>query len=98
MANGKGKGRRKSSKKLPVAILAPVALPAVDGLVAMAGGDFKGGFNNMVWKYTGVASDGKFNLGRVVETYTPVVGGIIVHKIAGKYVNRYLPSWLPLSL
>lgn len=99
MARRKMKKRGGSrSKKMPLTILAPALYPAVDGLKAMAGGDIAQGAKILVWRYGGVDDSG-FNLGRVTQTYVPVLAGVIVHKAANKFgVNRYLPKWLPVNI
>jgi len=96
MARRKGKkGRRGGSKKMPLAIIAPMAFTGYEvGKYVMAGD-----MANAKYMVTGIDSAGKFKGGRVVETYLPIAAGVIVHKGAAALgVNRYIPKWLPVSI
>ena len=88
------KSRRGGSKKLPLAIAVPVALPIIDAAkMAMSGGTS----DQVLYKLMGFNSGG-VDKAKVVTIAAPILGGIVAHKVAGKYVNRYLPKWLPVSI
>ena len=88
---------KKKMKHVPLPVLGAAFVPAVDGVTAIMSGDVKGGVNNLIYNYTGVAQ-GKFSLSRVLETYAPIGGAVVVHKFLGPRVNPYLPSWFPFGL
>jgi len=91
----KGKRRGGSrSKKLPLAIVIPMAIPAIEAGKAIMGGQY----DTARYIMTGVDGMGRFVPGRMVETYAPVVAGVVAHKFAGRFVNRYIPKWLPVSI
>jgi hypothetical protein len=81
----KKKGRRSNKMTIPIAMVAPVALPVVEGMTKMASGDIKGGAQFIATKFTGLQADGTFNSAYLVNTYTPILAGIIVHKAASKF-------------
>ena len=91
-----GKKRRSGgSKKVPIAVVGPIALLGYQAAKFALAGDM----NNAGYVLTGVNSGGNFNMGRVIQSYTPIAAGIVVHKIASRAgVNRYIPKWLPLSI
>lgn len=93
----KKKQRSAGRKKLPVSIALPVAAPVVETgqMVAKKGADSG---NDIVYIWTGFDGQRKFHWDRAVKTYAPMVGGIVVHKTVGRYVNKYLPKWLPINL
>jgi len=82
------------SKKLPLAIIVPMAIPAVEAGKAIMAGQY----DMARYIMTGVDGMGRFNASRLGETYIPVVAGVVVHKVAGRFVNRYIPKWLPVSI
>ena len=95
MARRFGKKRRgSSSKKLPLAIVVPMAIPVIEAGKALMAGEY----DNARYIMTGVDGMGRFKTSRLIETYAPVVAGVVVHKVAGRYVNRYIPKWLPVSI
>ena len=91
------KSRSNKMKRIPVPIVAAVAVPAVDGLKAMLGGDITGGANNLIYNYTGMAQ-GTFHADRFLATYLPVGGAVIIHKVLAPRVNPYIPAWLHIGL
>ena len=89
------KSHRSGSKKLPLAIVVPMAATGYKVGKMMMAGDTGGAVLNM----TGIANDGSFHSEYVVRTYAPMLAGVIVHKGAARLgVNRYLPKWLPVSI
>lgn len=88
------KSRGGRSKKMPLAIVVPMAIPVVEAGKALMAGQY----DSARYIMTGVDGMGRFNVGRMVETYAPVVAGVVVHKFAGRFVNRYIPKWLPVSI
>jgi len=96
---GKKKGGSRS-KKMPLAIVAPMAVVGY-GIAkdAMSGAS---GQNLAIAKLTGFdrgSSSDSFKPMMLVQTYGPVAAGVIVHKMAGRMgVNRYIPKWLPVSI
>jgi len=97
MAKYRGKKRRSGgrSKKMPLAIVVPMAVPAMlAAKYAMAGN-----FTSAQHVFTGIQADGSLDTGRLMATYVPMLSGVIIHKAAGRLgVNRYLPKWLPVSI
>jgi len=96
MARKKHKSAGK--KKLPMAIILPAAAPAMGTVGSFVAGDYKAGMNGLMYGYAGITADGKLDSGQIVRTYVPVAVGILVHKFAGRYVNRYLPKWVPIQI
>ena len=71
---------------VPVAIIAPVA-----GLAIAIAKD-KNAQANLGYIMTGY-NDGKFDTGRVVMTYGPMLAGLVIHKAAGRFgLNRALAN------
>jgi len=96
MARRNKKHRRSGSKKLPLAIVVPMAVAGVQvGQQIMAGN-----YNGAVERMTGYDPAGKhFDSNSFLTTYAPIAVGVVVHKVAGRAgVNRYIPKWLPLSI
>jgi len=90
----KKKSRRSGKSKIPLAIAVPMAVPAIEaGRHLMAGQ-----MTEAQYVFTGVDINGKIHANRVAQTYAPMVVGVLVHKFAGRYVNRYIPKWLPVGL
>lgn len=90
----KKRGRRgfgKKNRAIPLAIVGPLAMPAVQYVAPkLLAGDLKGAFQSMVLEYTGMGTDSKFHPNQLVEAYLPVLGGVVVHKLATKFgVNKY---------
>jgi len=52
-------------------------------------GDFDALLYDAREKFAGIDSNGKFQLSWIVDTYTPVIVGGLVSKVAGRFVNRY---------
>jgi len=93
----KKRSRGSGNKKIPLTILAPAAYPAVDAVKAAMDGDVSQGLKILVWRYGGVDDNG-FKVQRVVQTYGPVLAGVIVHKAANRVgLNRYIPKWMPVN-
>lgn len=94
MAKNKKKSRRAANFKLPLTIAVPVGIPVYNAVNSvMQGGKAK----DVAWFLMGYGEHG-FNKKKVAEIAVPIVGGVIAHKVAAKYVNRYLPKWLPISI
>jgi len=81
----KKRGRKSSKMTIPIAMVAPVAMPIAEGVAKMAGGDVKGGVQFITTKFTGLQADGTFNSAYSMNTYTPILAGIIVHKAASRF-------------
>jgi len=91
----KKKGRRSGSKKLPVAVIVPMAIPVVEAGKALMSGQY----DTARYIVSGVDGSGRFNAGRLIETYGPLAAGVVVHKVANRVgVNRMIPKWVPLSI
>jgi hypothetical protein len=84
----KKKHYSKHSKKIPLAIVIPGALSAYN--IAQAG--INKDMNSVRLQTTGIDSNGHFYLPAVIETYGPIVVGVIAHKYVGKHINRYIPG------
>ena len=80
MARRFSKKRRSSgkSKSIPLAIVAPLAYTGYEMVTQFMGG------NKAMPQYmlTGVNANGVFNSGRLVQTYAPILAGVVVHKVA----------------
>jgi len=86
------------SKKMPLAIVAPMAVVGY-GIAK----DAMSGNNNMaVLKMTGFdmgSTSDRFKPQYLIGTYGPLAAGVIVHRFAGRMgVNRYIPKWIPVSV
>jgi len=83
------KSRRSHKMTVPMAVAAPVALLAFD-----VGKDIMSGATNVARaKLTGVTDSGNFNVGLLMRSYGPVLGGVVVHKLAGMAgVNRLIAN------
>lgn len=81
------------SKKLPLAIVIPAAIPMYNAGRAALSGDM----NAVLWHSMGYGTGG-FNGQQVMKIAAPIVGGVVLHKFAGRFVNRYIPKWLPVSI
>lgn len=90
---GKRRGGSRS-KKLPLSIVIPMAVPAIQAGKHLMAGQMP----EAAYVMTGIDINGQFHAGRLVQTYAPMVGGVLVHKFAGRFVNRYIPKWLPVSI
>ena len=88
---GKKKRSGKRNKAIPVAIVAPLAMPAINYVLPkVMSGDIKGAAQSLALEYAGIGADGKFYPRQLVEAYVPLAMGIVVHKMAGKFgINRY---------
>ena len=88
---GKKKRSGKRNKAIPVAIVAPLAMPAINYVLPkVMSGDIKGAVQSLALEYTGMDSAGKFHANQLVEAYVPVAMGVVVHKMASKFgINRY---------
>jgi len=93
-----GKKRRGSrSKKVPMAIMVPLAGQAMSSYMASSNPAHK--LNNFALKTTGYDFvNGNFNAGAAMPFWGAMVAGIVVHRVAGRTVNRYIPKWIPVSL
>ena len=92
---GKKRGGSRS-KKLPLAIVVPMAVAGMQvARQAMAGN-----YNGAVERMTGYDPAGKhFDVNSFMTTYAPIAVGVVVHRVAGRAgVNRYIPKWLPVSI
>jgi len=82
---GRRKHRRSSKMTVPVAMVAPVMMPVAEGLGMALGGDTKGGMRLITAKFTGLQADGTFNSAYLMNTYMPILAGVIVHKAASRF-------------
>lgn len=91
----KAKYHRKASMTIPLAVVAGFA-PLGLGLFGAAkrglSGDTAGASQELVIRTTGFNTDDKtWNAGVFMQSYGPIVAGILVHKLAGRLgVNRAL--------
>jgi hypothetical protein len=94
MAKARAKHRR-GGMTIPVAVLAGFA-PLGLGLMSAAkrglSGDMAGASQEVVIRTTGYNMDNKtWNGGIFMQSYGPIVAGLLVHKLAGRLgVNRAL--------
>ena len=95
------KKRRPRKKKIPLApvfgLVAGLAEPVGNIIADPSAESIKGSLNHLGVIYTGYnAIEGRWQLGMLAKGLGPLVGGILVHKIAGALgVNRVfsnLPS------
>jgi hypothetical protein len=91
----KAKHHKKAGMTLPLAVLAGFA-PLGFGLVSAGkralAGDTAGASQELVIRTTGYNTDTKsWNGGVFMQTYGPILAGLVIHKLAGKLgVNRAL--------
>jgi hypothetical protein len=82
------------SKKLPLAVAVPLAIPIIAaGRAALSGGSA----DDITYKLMGFNAGG-VDMAKVAQIGVPIVGGVLVHKFVGRAVNRYIPKWLPVSI
>jgi len=87
----KKKSRRSKAKSIPVAVMAPIAMMAVNPMKYAISGDVGKAFLELRKNVMGVEWDGSFNPGALVGTYTPIITGVVVHKLANKFgINSYV--------
>ena len=87
---GKKKRNGKKSHALPIAIVAPLAMPAITNVVPkIMGGDMKGAVNSLALEYAGY--DGKsFRASQVAEWAIPTMVGYVIHRGANKLgINKW---------
>lgn len=91
------KSRRSGSRKLPLAVVVPMAVSGYYNVAKpIMAGNHEGGLANLTGYDT---RTGKFEPQRYVYTYGPILAGVVIHKIAGRVgANRYIPKWLPVSI
>jgi len=93
---GKKKGGSRS-KKMPIAVFAPMAVPLIRAYQQT--GTYGAKMDRLTRSITGVSIDsGQFNVADALPYWMAQGAGIVVHKVAGKTVNRYIPKWVPVSL
>lgn len=85
------------SKKMPLALIGAMGISGYVNVVRPAmGGNYEGALANLTGYDTRVQ---KFQPERLVYTYGPVLGGVLLHKAASKLgVNRAIPKWIPFSI
>jgi len=99
MARKSRKGHRGGSKKLPISIVAPMAMGGYFKVVQplMAGNQILA-VANLTGFDMGSTAD-KWKPQYLVGTYGPILAGAVIHKVAGRVgVNRMIPKWLPVSI
>ena len=98
MAKYKKKHHRSGSKKIPLAVVVPLALPVIAaGRVAIAGGNG----NDVIYQLMGIGQSGghsAVNTEKALSIGVPIVAGVLVHKFIGKHVNRYIPKSIPFGV
>lgn len=96
----KKKSRGGRSHKVPLSIVAPMAVVGYG--IAKNAMEGPSGQNMAVLKMTGFdmgSTSDRFKPMYLVGTYGPVAAGFLVHKMAGRLgVNRYIPKWMPVSI
>lgn len=94
------KHMRKSRGKLPLAIMIPLALPVLDVAKRVSDGKFDANDQKMlIYNMTGYNTTTKtWNAVGPMQTYGPMVLGVLAHKVVGKRVNRYIPKWIPVGI
>lgn len=94
------KSRRSGSKKLPLAIAIPTALSTYNYVLdPVLKGDMGRAMRQAKYYMGGMQEDGSgFQLAGPMMFYGPMIAGVVAHKFAGKFVNRYIPKWLPVSI
>lgn len=90
-------GRRAKKTTIPLAVVAGFAPLAVDTINTVR--DPNQGFGQIPhvlgWHLLGINTwdNNKFEFGRLVKGWSPIIAGIVAHKLAGKFgVNRMLAS------
>lgn len=102
----RAKRRTRRNKAIPLAIVLPAAAPFLEAATnpqvqsAIKSGDGFGAAKSVVnilsMRYTGYSTYSKdWNIQRAIPTWTGIVAGIMVHKLAGKHINRHLKK-IPL--
>ena len=84
------------SKSIPIAPLAPLAMTVIGDLSAH--GLTKDGLNYVTLHTTGVDSAGHYAFANHKSFVLGTVAGVIIHKVANKTVNRYIPKWLMVKI
>lgn len=94
------KSRRPGKKKLPLAIMIPAAFSTYNYVLEpVFKGDMGRAQRQAAYYMGGMQQDGSgFQLDGPMKFYGPMVAGVIAHKVAGRFVNRYIPKWLPVSV
>lgn len=87
------------SKKLPLGIGAALAMDAYLIGEPLVKGDFDRFQRQAKYYAMGIQQDGTgFQLaGPMIFYGAPILAGVM-HSVAGKKVNRYIPKWVPFSL
>jgi len=93
MANKGKKTHRRRQATIPVAVVAGFGPLVASGIRGWRNETFRGASKEMLFALTGVDIDNEphFNPGFMVNGTIPILGGILVHKVASKLgVNRAL--------
>jgi hypothetical protein len=101
MARRGRKSRRSGGrKKIPLAIVAPMAFSAYNYVLEpVLKGDMGRAQRQTAYYMAGMQQDGSgFQLDGPLKFYGPMIAGVVAHKVAGRFVNRYIPKWLPVSI
>ena len=86
----KGKGR-KGSKAIPLLIVGPAILPPAMGVYdALKSGNIASIPDELKWRILGVSVDNRFDGTKAMQYWTPVLLGIVGHKICNRFgINKY---------
>lgn len=90
----KKKGSRRGTPALPIAILAPMAVPVIRA--AQQSGSYGAKADRLVRSVTGVSIDsGQFNYEDALPFWMAMGAGIVIHKVASSKrvnVNRHIKN------
>lgn len=92
--------RTNGKKKLPLAIAIPMAMPVLGIANRLKDGQWSDGdTRGLVYDMTGYSiNEKRFHIEPLLGTYGPMVAGVVVHKVIGSRVNRYIPKWIPVGI
>jgi len=88
----------KFKKRLPLSIGLGIGVPTYTYVLEpLVHGDMGRMQRQTDYYMFGKQEDGTgYQLTGPAKFYGPMVVGVLAHKVIGKYVNPYIPSWLPV--
>jgi len=89
----------KTKKKIPLSIGLGVGMPMYQYVgEPLLKGDIARAQRQADYYMFGKQEDGSgFQLTGPARFYGPMILGVAAHKIIGKFINPYLPKWLPVN-
>ena len=104
MAKKKRRGFGKKNRAIPIAVAAPIAMPAIQYVAPkLMAGDFKGAVQSLAQEYTGLNPDGTWNPKQIAQWAIPTAIGVVIHKVASHprvkvngYIRKFTMGFLEL--